>query len=100
MTLASACVDRPQFENEKSSAAILKPLSIHNFPSPSSGASKSVQCDAICETSGESRSLLVGDFAPNETQDARTSDELASNRKGLLFLIHRNLRNELRCGNI
>ena len=81
MTLASASVDRPQFENEKSSAFILKPLSTHIFPSPSSGASKSVQCDAICDTSAVVDDVSVGDFAENVEHADRNMNESDAQRK-------------------
>ena len=81
MTLASAVVDRPQLENEKSSALILKPLSTHIFPSPSSGASKSVQCDAIWVTSAATFDVLVGDFAEKAEHAERKVSEIERHRK-------------------
>ena len=81
VTLASASVDRPQLENEKSSAFIRKPLSMHIFPSPSSGASKSVQCDAICDTSAAVDDVLVGDFAENVEHAERNMSESDTHRK-------------------
>jgi hypothetical protein len=81
VTLASASVDRPQLENEKSSALILKPLSIHIFPSPSSGASKSVQCDVICDTSAAVDNVLVGDFVKNVEHAERKMSEIDSHTK-------------------
>ena len=81
MTLASAAVDRPQLEKEKSSALILKPLSIHIFPSPSSGASKSVQCDAIWVTRSSLVGELIGDFVENVEHAERKMSETDSHRE-------------------
>ena len=81
MTLASASADRPQFENEKSSALIRKPLSTHIFPSPSSGASKSVQCDAICDTSAAVDDVLVGEFPEKVEHAERNMSESDTQRK-------------------
>ena len=74
-------MDRPQLENEKSSAFILKPLSTHIFPSPSSGASKSVQCEAICDTSDSIVEIVVGDFAVNVAHAERKTDAIRSPSK-------------------
>ena len=81
MTLASASVDRPQLENEKSSAVTLKPLSMHIFPSPRSGASKSVQCDVIWETSVAVDEVLDVDFAVNAEHADRNMNESNTQRK-------------------
>jgi hypothetical protein len=81
VTLASASVDRPQLENEKSSAFILKPLSMHIFPSPSSGASKSVQWDAIWVTSDSTVEFVVGGLAEKVAHAERKTDAMMSPRK-------------------
>ena len=81
VTLASASVDRPQLENEKSSALILKPLSTHIFPLPSSGASKSVQWEAICDISDSVVEIVVGDFVENVAHAVRNTDAISSPRK-------------------